>query len=83
MPGLWITAQLEAAAGAELDDDEDELDFSELPEELSDDFDLPAGLLDDESDESDESDDELDESLLELDVLLLLELFDTSRLSLR
>jgi hypothetical protein len=80
MPGLWITCYLEAAAGVELDDEE-ELDLSELLEEpldLSDDFVSPAGLLVDESDESDE----LDESPLELDELLL-ELFDASRLSLR
>jgi hypothetical protein len=83
MPGLWITCYLEAAAGVELDDEE-ELDLSELLEEpldLSDDFVSPAGLLVDESDESDEVD-ELDESPLELDELLL-ELFDASRLSLR
>ena len=80
MPGLWITCYLEAAAGVELDDEE-ELDLSELleePFELSDDFVSPAGLLVDESDEVDE----LDESPLELDELLL-ELFDASRLSLR
>jgi hypothetical protein len=80
MHGLWITCYLEAAAGVELDDEE-ELDLSELLEEpldLSDDFVSPAGLLVDESDEVDE----LDESPLELDELLL-ELFDASRLSLR
>lgn len=89
MPSLWITSYLEAAAGVELDD-EDELDLSELPDDeplselpeelldLSDDFVSPAGLLDDESE-----DDELDESPLELEELLALELFDASRLSLR
>jgi hypothetical protein len=80
VPGLWITCYVEAAAGAELDDEE--LGLSELLDEeldLSDDFVSPAGLL---VDDSDDELDEVDESPLELDELLD-ELFAASRLSLR
>ena len=72
---------LEAAAGVELDD-EDELDLSEELEEpldLSEDLESPAGLA---VADSDEEVDEVDDSPLELDELLLA-LFAASRLSLR